>query len=191
MKNAIILHGVDETREDIMEMTNSPSNSHWLPWLQFELIKNDILAQTPEMPKPWDFGIDYNEWVNVFSKFIINSKSILIGHSTGAGFLLKYLSLNPSVKIDHLILVAPWLDIEQKLPTFFKDLELDKNLSQRVHKIDLFESEDDMDSVKSSVSKIKEIYGDQIIYHKFSNSGHFCEGDIGKEFPELLDVIIK
>jgi hypothetical protein len=39
------------------------------------------------------------------------------------------------------------------------------------------------------VDKLKNVYGDKITYHEFSDKGHFVEGTIGREFPELMDVI--
>jgi predicted alpha/beta hydrolase family esterase len=99
MKNAIIIHGVDDTRDDVLSYKDSLSNAHWFPWVQKKLIGKDILAQTPEMPKPWLADMDYDEWAAVLGQFDLNEDTILIGHSAGAGFLLKYLSKNMPKKI--------------------------------------------------------------------------------------------
>ena len=40
----------------------------------------------------------------------INRDTILIGHSAGAGFILKYLALHQNLKVRQVILVAPWID---------------------------------------------------------------------------------
>ncbi|MDR0741559.1 MAG: alpha/beta hydrolase [Rickettsiales bacterium] len=190
MKNAIILHGIDDAVEDILAMPNSPSNSHWFPWLQWELIKKGILAQTPEMPRPYLKDMNYDEWVGIIEQFQIDKNSILIGHSCGGGFFLKYLSLNPNIKVGQLVLVAPWLDTEQDSPTFFNNLYLDPDLPARVGQIDVFLSSDDMDIIKMSIDKIKSAYDNIIKYHDMGNKGHFCERDLkSKQFPELLAVI--
>ena len=191
MKNAIILHGLSDTYESLMKEPSSPSNSHWFPWLQWELIKRDIFTQTPEMPKPYMPDINYDAWARVFGQFEINDQTILIGHSCGGGHILKYLSLNPQVRPAHLILVAPWIDVDGDHPTFFKDFDPDVALPNRVDQIDLLYSTDDMDIVVKSVDKIKQVYGDKINYHEFANKGHFCLDDIGLTFPELLKIIKK
>ena len=189
MKNAIIIHGIDETREDFLETPNGPSNFHWFPWGQWEMVKMGILAQTPEMPNPYLADMNYDDWTGVFEQFDVNKDTILIGHSCGGGYLLKYLSLNPNVCAGHLILIAPWIDVEGKHPTFFKDFELDSDFLNRVGRIDLFYSTDDDDYIIKSVDKIKSVYGDKIIYHEFSDKGHFCMDDIGSTFPEVLEII--
>ena len=54
MKNAIILHGGPSKQEYYDPNTPSMSNSHWIPWLQAQLLKRDIFAITPEIPKSFD-----------------------------------------------------------------------------------------------------------------------------------------
>ena len=107
MKNAIIIHGTCDEDEYFSDKYPSLSNSHWFPWLQKQLLINNIFTQTPEMPeahKP-----DYDKWKKEFEKFDVNSETILVGHSCGGGFLIRWLSEN-KIKIKKLILVAPWLD---------------------------------------------------------------------------------
>ncbi|MCL2748621.1 MAG: alpha/beta hydrolase [Alphaproteobacteria bacterium] len=189
MKNGIILHGIEENRKDYTGLSESPSNLGWYPIVQWELTKRGILTQTPEMPNPYLPDMNYDEWVAMISRCEINEDTLLIGHSCGAGFWLKYLSLNPQIKVGQLILVAPWIDIEREHPTFFTNWEFDKNLPSRCGQIDLFVSSDDMNIVLTSVEKIKEVYGDKIKYHEFDDKEHFSWGCIGRDFPELLTVI--
>ncbi len=63
----------------------SQSNEHWIPWLQQRLVIQDILTQTPELPKP--YAPVYTDWLRVLKQFEINEESILIGHSCGGGLL--------------------------------------------------------------------------------------------------------
>jgi hypothetical protein len=53
MKNAIILHGTCSKEEYYDPEHPSLSNSHWFPWLQKQLLRKDISAQTPEIPNAW------------------------------------------------------------------------------------------------------------------------------------------
>ena len=92
MKNAIIIHGMTDKEECFSDQYSSLSNSHWLPWLQKQLFIQGILAQTPEMPTP--YNPNYNLWLDVFKQFSINKETILVGHSGGAGFLLRFLCEN-------------------------------------------------------------------------------------------------
>lgn len=193
MKTAIIIHGIDETRSDLMGMPDSPSNSHWFPWLQWKMIRRGILAQTPEMPNPYMPDMNYDEWEKTFEQFKVDENTTLIGHSNGGGFLLKYLSRHPNVRARQLVMIAPWIDVDGEHPTFHKGYELAPNLPSQLDKqkggVSLLYSTDDMGIITKSVEKIKSVYGDKINYTEFSDKGHFCIGDIGPEFPELLEAI--
>ncbi|MDR1337561.1 MAG: hypothetical protein LBJ73_00855 [Rickettsiales bacterium] len=189
MKNAIIIHGILETREELFDSPVSASNFSWLPGVQRQLVQRGILTQTPEMPTPYMPDVDFDGWVAVFEQFNIGRDTLLIGHSAGGGFLLKYLSLNPQINPGRLILVAPWLDIDAEHPTFFQNFDLDIDLPKRINRIDVLYSTDDMNIIIKSIDKIKKVYGNRINYHEFSDRGHFDEIDTGKDFPELLDVI--
>ncbi|MDR1207232.1 MAG: alpha/beta hydrolase [Rickettsiales bacterium] len=186
---AIICHGVNKSHEYALEQLIPSNAKSWLPWLQQRFLLADIDCQSPNFVHSWVPDRIYNDDVKVFSRLEINKETSLIGHSCGGGFLLKYLSEHPEIEIKHLVLVAPWIDPDRLLNNYYTNLELDKSLPDRVGQIDLFVSSDDMDMVLRSVAKIKEIYGDKIIYHEFNDKGHFTESDMGtKEFPELWEV---
>ena len=107
MKNALLLHGTCDREEYFSDLHTSLSNSHWLPWLQKQLLIRDILTQTPEMPQAYD--PQYDLWEKTFERFDVDKNTILVGHSCGGGFLLRWLSEN-RVEVNKLILVAPWID---------------------------------------------------------------------------------
>ena len=73
------------------------SNAHWLPWLQAQLLKKDIAAATPEVVQSYDR--DWETWNREFERYDLNEDTILVGHSTGGGFIIKYLSIHPEIKI--------------------------------------------------------------------------------------------
>lgn len=54
MKNAIILHGMPSKEEYYDSSAVAQSNMHWIPWVQRQLILEDVLAQAPELPTPFD-----------------------------------------------------------------------------------------------------------------------------------------
>jgi len=196
MRTAITLHGTSSLNEDPAEardywLTREPamgmSNSNWIPWLQGELCRRDILTQTPEMPYPYRGRINYTEWENTFRQFEIKPDTILIGFSTGAGFLLKYLSQNPEIRAGRLVLVAPNIDPENWLGNFMQT-NYDNNLLDRMGRIDIVYSTDDRQFILDSVKRIREIYPTANI-HEFKDKGHFTLSKIGTEFPELLEII--
>ncbi len=190
MKQTIIIHGMPDKEEYYSYTKPSSSNKHWLPWLQKELAVRDEISQALEMPKPY-FPI-YKDYVEVFEQMKISNETTLIGHSCGAGFLIRYLSENPNIKPKRVVLVAPWIDLENYLRdqggTFF-DFELDKDLGTRIE-THVFISSDDDQAMLDTVNKLK-LEVPNIIYHEFTDKGHFTKGDLGtEEFPELLKVLI-
>ncbi len=188
MKNAIIIHGTCDEAEYFSDKYPSLSNSHWFPWLQKQLLMNGILAQTPEMPEA--YSPDYEAWKREFEQFNIDEDSILVGHSCGAGFLLRWLSEN-KVRIDKLLLVAPWLDPDKEKAASFFDFEIDKSITDRIEETHLLFSNDDEPDILESVRIIKESIPD-ILFHEFTGRGHFTFGQMGTDkFPELLGYILK
>jgi predicted alpha/beta hydrolase family esterase len=183
MKKAIILHG-KPGKEGYYDPTRySQSNEHWLPWLQHELILKDILAQTPELPKPYEPA--YEDWKEIFEQLKPDGDTICVGHSCGAGFLVRWLSENKNAKLGKVILVGPWLGKGWNDDKFF-NFKIDGDMVSRTNGITVLVAVDDEDSVQDAVNKISQnIKNVRVI--KLPNGGHFTFRDMGKrEFPELL-----
>lgn len=190
MKTAIILHGMPDKEDYYNPKGDAESNCHWLPWIQRQLILRDVLAQTPEMPRP--YTPDYESWNHVFNQFEIDEQTILIGHSCGAGFLLRWLSENKK-QIDKLILVAPWIDPTNELGdnNAFFDFEIDSDLAKRTNGVYVFNSSNDDVPIHKSVHEItKKIPNTQLI--EIENKGHFTFSGMGtREFPELAATVFE
>jgi predicted alpha/beta hydrolase family esterase len=166
----------------------SSSNCHWLPWIQRQLVLNDILAQTPEMPVA--YKPEYEAWKKMFESFELNEETILVGHSCGAGFIIRYLSEN-KIKVGRVVLVAPWLDPDQYLDTGMFNFTIDPRLVSRTNGLSILCSTDDMDEVVRSVKRLKSELEDAK-FIEFSNKGHFVFDDLKtNEFPELLSAILE
>lgn len=190
MKNAIILHGKpDPGQEEYYNLSfPSASNSHWLPWLQKQLLIHDIAAQTPEIPNAWK--PDYKIWRKEFERYDISPETMLVGHSCGGGFLVRWLSENFDVRVDKVVLVAPWLDPDRRDTTDFFDFKIDPLLRSRTTDTIIFDSDNDMDDVHESVRQIRNAIKNTG-YREFHNYGHFCFGDLKTvEFPELRDELL-
>jgi predicted alpha/beta hydrolase family esterase len=193
MKQVILIHGMPDGIEEYHSGDLPSSQRHWLSWIQKQLSHRDILCQSLQMPKPYE--PDYSEYCKVFSQMNISNETILVGHSLGGGFLLRYFSEHPELAPRKIILVAPWIDPDNYLQekfgkSDFFDFNLDPALTDRTQVVCL-SSLDDMDEILKSVQQIREKLPN-IIYYEFTDKGHFTESHLGtKEFPELLEIILK
>ena len=188
MKNAIILHGMPSKREYYSDKYPSASNSHWIPWLQKQLLIKDIQTYTPEMFKC--YLPNYELWKFEFEKNKITSETILVGHSNGAGFIIRWLSENKDIKVNKVILVAPWLDPNNKKEKSFFDFEFDSDLVSRTNKFLIFNSTNDDEEMHVSLKLIKDKIKN-VKVRNFENYGHFCYSHLGTDaFPELLEEIL-
>ncbi|MGD9658189.1 MAG: hypothetical protein AB7U61_11245, partial [Methylocystis sp.] len=77
--NAIILHGACQQAEYFSSEHPALSNSHWLPWMQKQLLIRGIATQTPEMPGPSD--PEYRLGKRELERYDIGARTLLIGYS--------------------------------------------------------------------------------------------------------------
>lgn len=189
MKNAIIVHGTCSKREYYSADFPSLSNSHWLPWLQKQLLMHDIAAVTPEMPHA--YKPDYEVWRREVERYEITPETLLVGHSTGGGLWVRYLSEHPNLRVGRVVLVAPWLDPNNTKKTTFFDFEIDPDLVQRTAGVTIFNSTNDHPGIHWSVEILRQTIPG-ITYREFDDYGHFCHGDMpdGDAFPELLAELL-
>lgn len=188
MKSAIILHGRPGRSEYLEDDYPSPSNSHWLPWLQRELLRKGILVQSPEALKP--HKPVYENWKTAIEYFNPDKETILIGHSCGGGMIVQWLSRNPQVKVGKVVLVAPWIDVEKyDWPAF--NFEIDESIADRTAGLTIFHSIDDADEIGTSVKELKKKLKN-IKYVEFEGRGHFTHKYMADDtFPELLEECLK
>ncbi len=188
MTNAILLHGLPSKEEYYDPERPSASNAHWFPWLQNQLLVHDIKADTPEVYKP--FEMQWDDWVKEVERFDILSDTVLVGHSMGGGFWVRYLNEHPDLRVDKVILLAPWLNLNHEEKTDFFDFELRLNITKQARQFTIFASDNDDEEVQNSVEFLREKLIDAD-FIDFRNYGHFCTSDLGTDaFPELLSVII-
>lgn len=177
--NIVFCHGAADNRE----MIYNPSKK-WKDWLQFIVEKeHDVIMQIPKFPHGNILDMKYDEWADIMQRQKIDKNTILIGHSAGGGFILKYLSLNPQIKPRQVVLVAPWIDTTNVNPNgFYKDFDL---IDNTMYGIDLLVSDNDpVPDINDSTTKICAEMP-KIRIHKFPGYGHF----INSELPEILSVI--
>lgn len=184
MKNAIILHGMPSKEECYSEKFPAASNFQWLPWLQKQLLIRDIFAVTPEMPRP--FEPEYMAWKKEFERHDVTKETTLVGHSCGAGFLVRWLSEHKDVKVGQVFLVAPWIDPEKTLVTDMFDFTIDPEFVSRTANVTVYVSNDDDSDIHESVKVITES-ANGVNMREFTGRGHF----LSDSFPELRDDILK
>ena len=158
----------------------------WSDSLRQELgSKFDVLL--PKMPNP--MNARYSEWKILFKKIapLLENNVILIGHSLGAMFLVKYLSENkfPKRILATLLVSAPYNNkgIEESLGDFILPKSLDK-LNKQGGKIFIYQSKDDLVVPYSHFEKYKKALPNAII-KEFKKRGHFNQ----PKFPELIKDI--
>jgi predicted alpha/beta hydrolase family esterase len=187
MINAILVPGRPDKDDYYDPQYPTNSNSHWFPWLSKQLQVNDIFAVAIEQPEPW--RPRYDIWKKEFERFDITPQTVLVGHSCGGGFLVRWLSENKDRKVGKVVLVAPWLNPENNPASDtsdFFDFEIDPNLVSRTAGVTIFNSDNDKATIQTSVQIIRGKAKD-INYKEFHNHGHFRFMDMNTvEFPELL-----
>ncbi len=193
MKNAIYVHGRPSRREDfsIKSLGLRQSSLHWASWLGEQLKKRGYEFNAPEMPRAYD--PNYEAWQEKFERFKTSPDTVLVGHSCGGGFLIKYLSLHPQKSVGKVILVAPWLGYDYGAPPtdFFEGYKIDPNIAKRTKGLIIFYSDNDFNAIKKSVSKLKSTL-ENAKYKEFRGYGHFTLTDMRtRKFPELLEECLK
>ena len=188
MKLVIIIHGCPSNKEKAKDPEKRTYNKHWIPWIRKELISCGINVETPLMPEPWQ--PDYNKFKKEFEKLKITEDTILIGHSCGCAFLVRWLG-ETKQQIKKLILVAPWKipDKNDKFRKSFYTYEIDKTIKSRAKEIIMFTADDEEKDGKKSLEIFHKSLGGKII--ELKGRGHYTFGDMKtEEFPELLKEII-
>ena len=184
MRKAVILHGITD-KEEYFEMDfPSLSNAHWSPWLQQKFLRAGVFCQTLEMPTP--YAPVYEEWVETFEQLSLNDDSIVVGHSAGCGFILKWLHHNRNRHFKKVVLVAPYLDPEKEQGDFLQ-LDLDPSIQDQINEIHLLSSSNDMNSIQQTTEKVIKIYP-KIKLHQFNDMGHFDFEYTGPTFPDLWEI---
>ncbi|MDE2095947.1 MAG: alpha/beta hydrolase [Patescibacteria group bacterium] len=188
-KRIIVVHGCPSSAEGEDRPETRTYDKHWIPWLKEELVARGILVEIPLMPLPWQPS--YERFREEFAKHKVDEDSILVGHSCGCSFLVRWLG-ETKAKVAKLILVAPWKipDKNNKYDEEFYDYNIDTEIKSRVEKIIMFTSDDEELEGKESLHIFNKVLGGRVI--ELKGRGHYISEDMGtNEFPELLQVILE
>jgi len=173
--------------------------SDWYPWLENELEKQSLDVTVPQMPNTEEPKI--YEWVETLNKIIQNPNldTVLVGHSIGCQAILRYLEqLKPTIKVDGVILVAPW--------TRLKPVIKEEPGAEEIAK-SWIETPIDWKKIKSKSTKFTTVFStdDYYVYPKeaelfekelgaetisLDNKGHFTDEDGVTELPKVLESLL-
>lgn len=180
----IIVHGCPS---DPSEEITKEYVRHWIPWIKEKLVWYGIKTEVPLMPEPW--YPNYEAFKKEFEKYKVTNNTVLIGHSCGCAFLVRWLG-ETKQKIKKLILVAPWKisDKNEKIGKLFYEYPIDETIKERVEKIIMFTADNEEEAGKKSLDIFRKALGGKIV--ELKGKGHYTLEDMGSEdFPELLKEI--
>jgi len=161
--------------------------TYWVPWLSTELIAQGIPVQTPLMPAPWNPV--YEDFKSEFEKCAIAPNTVLVGHSCGCSFLVRWLG-ETKTKVSGLVLVAPWKvsDGSASREAFYA-YNIDRSIDNRVEKIVMFTADNEREDGKKSLEIFHNALKGEII--SLEGRGHYTPADMGTDiFVELRDLIV-
>lgn len=183
-KKCIIIHGCPSDVEKAMNPETRTYDKHWIPWTKKQLIANGIETETPLMPSPW--YPDYEKFKKEFEKYYVDENTILVGHSCGCAFLVRWLG-ETKKKIFKLILVVPWKipGKGDKYRKAFYTYSIDETIKERVKEIVMFTADDGKEDGKKSLKIFHEALDGEII--ELKGRRHYRTED----FPELIEVILR
>jgi len=168
----------------------------WYQWLAEELKRKGFQVFLPQMPNTDMPTI--NEWVGALRSIAPtpDEETYFVGHSIGCQTILRYLvTLPPETKLNNVILVAPWVSLDEKTmaeepgsipiarPWIETPIDFDKAKLHPKKFICLF-SDNDTYVPPDNQKFFQEKLSAEIIIDK--GKGHFDKDSGIKELPGIL-----
>ena len=194
-KQIVVIHGGDtfETYDEYLDFLRNykidieryrSGKDDWKPWLRKKLGGNYEVIQSI---MPNKNNAQFNEWKLWFEKFFpfLNDEVILVGHSLGGVFLVKYLSENQfPKKIKGVFLIGAVYDKDSEDYSVVS-FTLPKKLNLQTDQVHLYHSKDDPVVPFSALEQYKKALPDAQT-RVFDDRGHLNQ----EEFPELVQDIL-
>lgn len=190
--HVIILHG--QSSKEKPDRKAPQNEDHWLLWLKTELEKHNFKVDNPLVPNEWEKG--FADWETEINKLTITPDTILIGHSAGAAFWIKWLQKHQK-PVKALFLIAPAKVSDSKdaktpahldLCTFNFDPILPSLIKNGTT---IFVSDTELPRRLKTIPEFEKALKTKAI--TFPNRGHFTlkGSPKNKKNPELLDAILQ
>ncbi len=191
----VFIHGgnsfdnITDFYDDLRQRDFDPYQAERIKWRN--TIANALQAthESHALQMPNALNADYTAWSIWFEKIVpfLRDEVILVGHSLGGGFLLRYLTENKlPVTVEQLHLVAPCIDNLDcpGVGDFKISITSWSDFLSAINAVHLWHSkDDDLVPIHHSERFVQKYPPTQT--HYFTDRGHFLQ----PEFPELLDVI--
>lgn len=162
-------------------------DKHWMPWIREQLMARGIQTYAPHMPEPWQ--PNYEKYTQELEKYPITENTILMGHSCGCAFLVRWLG-ETQRSVAKLILVAPWKiwPAGDTIKQAFYSYPIDPTIKSRVRDIIIFTADNEEVEGKESVEIFQQALGGEII--ELKGRGHYI-GEENSKIPELLAAALR
>jgi uncharacterized protein len=168
---------------------NTDISENWFPYVKKELEKLGISVIAKNMPDPDLARKEY--WIPFIEKEIMREKSaILIGHSSGAVAILRYLENHKA--LGAVIVGACYThlgDEKEKLSGYYDGKWNWKEIKGNAKWIVQFASTNDPYIPIEEARYIRDKIDSE--YHEYDDQGHFGADTGKKEFPEIIAAIKK
>lgn len=179
----IILHGCSRGPEESERILVKEAERYWIFWVQRELERRGIEAFVPIIPENW--RMQYRVFKEAFERYGVDGETVLVGHSCTTAFLVRWLA-ETRRRVKKLILVAPW-KFPESADLF--NFEIDGGVRELADEIVLFTSDNESEAGRRSLEVFHSALDGEVI--ELPGRGHYDPDDMGPEFPELLEVILR
>lgn len=182
MKNALLLHG-----------TNNTPEHNWLPWLKAQLETQGYKVWVPLLPEAEFPNMDrYVRFISS-SGWELNSESVLVGHSSGAVAILGILqNLPKDITVKHAILVGSFMDDlgRDDLKGLFERPIDYENVKTKAQRFTLLHSDDDpYCPLEHAEFLTKRLEGELVLQPGEKHFSITTGGEKFKELPILLELL--
>jgi predicted alpha/beta hydrolase family esterase len=187
-KNCIVTPGFPASVEISSNPKTRTYDKHWIPMFNKKLTAAGIPSETAVLPEAW--YPDYDKLKAAFEKHDITESTILVGHSGGNAFLVRWLG-ETKTKVAKLILVAPWKIAEpgDELRERLYNYPIDESIKSRVGEIIMFTADNEQSEGIDSLKIYHDAIGGKVI--KLKDHGHYILNHMEtEEFPELLEAAL-
>ena len=177
--NVIVVHGAYGYPEE-----------NWFGWLKNRLNQQGIASYVPHLPTPQEQSLSH--WLRLFNhsySHLVHEQTILIGHSLGAAFILRWMAQSAR-KIAVAILVGAFIgkvglnEFDEINQRFFNDAFDWQGIKKCSHSFISYYGDNDPYVTKKQFHWIAEQLGARKII--VSQAGHFNTVSGYSKFPLLL-----
>jgi predicted alpha/beta hydrolase family esterase len=183
MRNIFIFHG-----------TGGYPQENWFPWLKTNLEAKGLEVFVPHFPTPE--GQSFEAWVEVLKPYLdkINSQTIMVGHSLGGEFLLKFLeTFDYKIKVAGFVAtpigVRPILNYDRDAE-FVHGFKFNwEKIKPKAQNFIVYHSDNDPYVGLGNGQELAKNLGTNLSF--IPNAGHFNKASGYTEFPDLLNNIKK